>query len=71
MDLNKRGYGVEKGAVLYYLQRENDVSYRMEEDYIARNLLETKEKLPVEVRNMGYRQMSLFDDVRFRENVML
>ena len=43
----------------------------MEEDYIARNLLETKEKLPVEVRNMGYRQMSLFDDVRFRENVML
>ena len=30
-----------------------------------------KEKLPVEVRNMGYRQMSLFDDVRFRENVML
>ena len=44
---------------------------RMEEDYIARNLLETKEKLPVEVRNMGYRQMSLFDDVRFRENVML
>ena len=38
---------------------------KIEEDYITRNLLDTGEKLPQEVVNMGYRQLSLFDDVRF------
>ena len=41
---------------------------RIEEESIARNLLDSREKLPQEVRNLGYRQLSLFDDVRFREN---
>jgi hypothetical protein len=43
----------------------------MDEDYITRNLLSAGEKLPFEVTGMGYRQISLFDDVRFgncREN---
>ena len=40
---------------------------KMEEDYITRNLLNVKERLPEEIRNMGYRQLSLFDDVRFKE----
>ena len=35
---------------------------KLEEDYIARNLLDTKEKLPKEVVHMGYQQMSLFDE---------
>ena len=38
---------------------------RMEEDSIARNLLSAGEKLPEEVTGQGYRQLSLFDDVRF------
>ena len=29
------------------------------------NLLNTKEKLPEEIDGMSYRQLSLFDDVRF------
>ena len=41
---------------------------KIEEDYIARNLLSAGEKLPAEVTGMRYRQLSLFDDVRFREN---
>lgn len=70
-DLKKMGVVLKRA--LYFITCSGKMMYptRMEEDYIARNLLETKEKLPVEVRNMGYRQMSLFDDVRFRENVML
>ncbi|MCI8796857.1 MAG: putative DNA modification/repair radical SAM protein, partial [Dorea sp.] len=39
---------------------------KIEEDYIARNLLDAGEKLPAEVTNMGYRQLSLFDDVGCR-----
>ena len=38
---------------------------KIEEDYITRNLLNTKEKLPEEIDGMSYRQLSLFDDVRF------
>ena len=38
---------------------------RMEEDYITRNLLSVKEKLPAEAGGMSFRQLSLFDDVRF------
>ena len=70
-DLKKMGVVLKRA--LYFITCSGKMMYptRMEEDYIARNLLETKEKLPAEVRNMGYRQMSLFDDVRFRENVML
>lgn len=38
---------------------------KLEEDYIARNLLNTGQKLPEGADGMTYRQMSLFDDVRF------
>ena len=36
---------------------------RMDEDYIMRNLLNTKERLPDSVRDLNFRQMSLFDDM--------
>ena len=38
---------------------------KLEEDYITRNLLNVRERLPEEIKNMGYRQLSLFDDVKF------
>ena len=38
---------------------------KMDEDYITRNLLNTNEHLPEGVTGMTYRQLSLFDDVRF------
>ena len=36
---------------------------RMDEDYITRNLLNTKEKLPEGADGMSFRQLSLFDDM--------
>ena len=38
---------------------------KIEEDYITRNLLNVKERLPEGAGGMTFRQLSLFDDVRF------
>lgn len=64
-DLKKIGV-VLKRAV-YFITCSGKMMYpvKMEEDAITRNLLDAKERLPEEVRNMGYRQLSLFDDVKF------
>ena len=64
-DLKKMGVVLKRA--LYFLTCNGKMMYRtrMDVDYITRNLLNTKEKLPQEVVNMGYRQLSLFDDVRF------
>ena len=40
---------------------------RFEQDSILKNLMTQKERLPREVREVGYQQLSLFDDVNFRE----
>ncbi len=52
---------------LYFITCNGRMMYptKMDEDYITRNLLGAGEKLPKEVTEMGYRQISLFDDVRF------
>lgn len=67
-DLKKMGVVLKRA--MYFITCNGKMMYptKIEEDYITRNLLNVKEKLPEEVRNMGYRQLSLFDDVRFREN---
>ena len=59
--------GVVLKRALYFITCNGKMMYptKLEDDYIARNLLDTKEKLPKEVVNMGYQQMSLFDDVSF------
>ena len=44
------------------------VVMKIEEDYITRNLLNTKERLPDSVAGMNYQQLSLFDDVNFTGN---
>ena len=38
---------------------------RLEEDYLARQLIDSREKLPFEADRFTYRQLSLFDDRRF------
>lgn len=38
---------------------------KMEEDYITRNLLNVKEKLPFDKDGVTYKQLSLFDDMGF------
>ena len=62
--------GVVLKRAVYFITCNGKTMYplRIEEESIARNLLDSREKLPQEVRNLGYRQLSLFDDVRFREN---
>lgn len=64
-DLKKIGVVLKRA--LYFITCSGRMMYptKMEEDYITRNLLDAGERLPQEVVNMGYRQLSLFDDVRF------
>lgn len=66
-DLKKMGVVLKRA--LYFITCGGKMMYpvKIEEDYITRNLLNTKEKLPEGIDGMTYRQISLFDDVRFRE----
>ena len=64
-DLKKMGVVLKRA--MYFLTCNGRMMYptKMDEDYITRNLLNTKEKLPEGIDGMTYRQISLFDDVRF------
>ena len=64
-DLKKIGVVLKRA--LYFITCQGRMMYntRMEDDYITRNLLSGKEKLPAEAGGMSFRQLSLFDDVRF------
>lgn len=64
-DLKKIGVVLKRA--LYFITCNGRMMYptKIDEDYIMRNILSTKEKLPEGIDGMTYRQMSLFDDVRF------
>ena len=64
-DLKKMGVVLKRA--MYFLTCSGKMMYptKIEEDYIARNLLNTGQKIPEGLDGMTYRQMSLFDDVRF------
>ena len=64
-DLKKIGVVLKRA--MYFLTCNGRMMYpvKLEQDYIARNLLDAGERLPQEVRCMTYQQLSLFDDVRF------
>lgn len=64
-DLKKMGVVLKRA--LYFITCGGKMMYpvRIDEDYITRNLLNTKERLPSGVDGMTYRQMTLFDDVNF------
>lgn len=64
-DLKKMGVVLKRA--LYFITCNGKMMYpiKIEQDYIARNLINAKERLPDSVQNMNYRQLSLFDDVRF------
>lgn len=59
--------GVVLKRALYFITCKRKLMYRIkiEEDYITRNLLNLKERIPIEVSQASYKQLSLFDDVRF------
>lgn len=67
-DLKKMGVVLKRA--LYFITCSGRMMYRtrLDEDYITRNLLNTKEKLPDSVFGMTYRQLSLFDDMNCRDN---
>lgn len=65
-DLKKIGVVLKRA--LYFITCSGRMMYptKLEEDYITRNLLSAKEKLPFDRDGATYRQLSLFDDVRFQ-----
>lgn len=64
-DLKKMGVVLKRA--LYFITCNGKMMYpiKIEQDYITRNLINAKERLPDSVQNINYRQLSLFDDVRF------
>ena len=64
-DLKKIGVVLKRA--LYFITCNGKMMYptKIEEDYITRNLLNIKERLPFDVSQTTYRQLSLFDDVSF------
>ena len=67
-DLRKMGVVLKRA--LYFITCSGKMMYKtkIEEDYITRNLLNTKERLPDSVAGMNYQQLSLFNDVNFTGN---
>lgn len=66
-DLKKMGVVLKRA--IYFITCNGKMMYptKLEQDYILRNLLSVGERVPIEVREMGYQQLSLFDDVKFRQ----
>lgn len=61
-DLKKIGVTLKRA--LYFITCNGKLMYptKIEEDYITRNLISGKEKLPFDRDGMTYKQLSLFDD---------
>lgn len=64
-DLKKIGVVLKRA--LYFITCNGRMMYRtkIEEDYITRNLLNIKERLPFDADGVTYKQLSLFDDKNF------
>lgn len=60
-DLKKMGVVLKRA--LYFITCNGKMMYptKLEEDYILRNLLDPKEKLPVNMGGITYQQLTLFD----------
>ena len=65
-DLKKIGVVLKRA--LYFITCNGRMMYntKIEEDYITRNLLTVKEKLPFDRDGVTYKQLSLFDDMEFQ-----
>lgn len=62
--------GVVLKRALYFITCNGKMMYpiKIEEDYITRNLLNVKERLPFDVDGVTYKQLSLFDDMSFQKD---
>ncbi|HIQ97506.1 MAG TPA: putative DNA modification/repair radical SAM protein [Candidatus Limivivens merdigallinarum] len=61
-DLKKMGVVLKRAVYFITCQGRTMYPIRLEEDYITRNLLSVKERLPYDID--GFRQMNLFDDMK-------
>ena len=61
-DLKKIGVVLKRA--LYFITCSGHMMYntKLEEDYICKNLMGDKTQIPREIRESGYRQLSLFDE---------
>lgn len=68
-DLKKIGVVLKRA--LYFITCSGRMMYpvKLEEDYIVRNLTDTKDRVRFGSDGMTYRQMSLFDDGSFARSV--
>ena len=68
-DLKKMGVVLKRA--LYFITCSGKLMYpvKLDEDYITRNLLNTKERLPEGIGGITYRQLSLFDDMNMTNAV--
>lgn len=62
--------GIVLKRALYFITCNGRMMYntKIDEDYITRNLLSIKEKLPIDAEGITYKQLSLFDDKSFMES---
>lgn len=70
-DLKKMGVVLKRA--LYFITCSGKMMYptKIEQDYILRNLLSVGEKVPISIREMSYKQLSLFDDMNFTQEQFL
>lgn len=63
--------GVVLKRALYFITCNGKMMYptKIEEDYITRNLLNIKERLPFDADGVTYRQITLFDDIKFQSGL--
>lgn len=62
-DLKKMGVVLKRALYFITCYGKRMYPIRMDEDYICRNLMADCSQIPREIRNAGYRQITLFDDV--------
>ncbi len=64
--LKKMGVVLKRAIYFITCQGKQMYPVKLQEDYIIRNILDGKEKLPAGIKGEpGFRQLSLFDDPRF------
>ena len=61
-DLKRIGVVLKRAHFFITCNGKQMYPVKLEEDYITRNLLYEKEKLPFDKQQVTYRQLSLFDD---------
>lgn len=68
-DLKKMGVVLKRAVYFITCGGKTMYPVKLDEDYITRNLLNTKERLPEGVSGITYRQLTLFDDMKMPDAV--